>query len=71
MTEQQFCYWLWGFVELMESENPSPRQWQAITDHLNQVFDKKTPDRRVTLNEITNTKPFTPSYRDILPKPVC
>lgn len=43
MTPEQFVYWMQGFAEL-NSDPPSPEQWQAIRDHLNLVFEKKTPD---------------------------
>lgn len=49
MNEQTFCFWLQGFVELTESDGGSPhiseKQWLVIKDHLQLVFDKKTPDR--------------------------
>lgn len=46
MTPEQFCYWLQGFVEMSHGENDgniTPKQWQMITDHLKEVFTKKTP----------------------------
>lgn len=42
MTPEQFAYWLQGFAELTP-DVPSPAQWQAIRDHLQLVFEKKTP----------------------------
>lgn len=48
MTEQQFCYWLQGFVEIMNGQQPNQTQWQVIQDHLKLVFTKVTPDRYTT-----------------------
>lgn len=45
MNIEQFGYWLQGFVELTAGEEPTPRQWQIIKDHLQLVFTKVTPDR--------------------------
>ena len=44
MTQDQFVYWLQGFVELTEVEQPSKAQWAAIKAHLQLVFTKVTPD---------------------------
>ena len=44
MTTEQFAYWLQGFAEL-NADQPSAEQWQSIRDHLNLVFEKKTPVR--------------------------
>jgi hypothetical protein len=46
MTDQQFVYWLQGFVELQETDRPSEQQWTIIKDHLQLVFSKETPNRR-------------------------
>jgi len=44
MTEQQFCYWLQGFVEMTQENNvPTTQQWAMIRDHLATVFNKVTP----------------------------
>ena len=44
MTEQQFCYWLQGFVEMHPIDNmPTPQQWSMIKEHLATVFNKVTP----------------------------
>lgn len=45
MTPERFCDWLQGFVELIETDSISEKQWLVIKDHLKLVFDKKTPDR--------------------------
>ena len=43
MTQEQFIYWLQGFVELSQGEMPTPDQWMMICDHLKTVFIKVTP----------------------------
>lgn len=45
MTEQQFVYWLQGFVELNPNAMLTLTQWQIVKDHLAQVFKKETPQR--------------------------
>ena len=47
MKPEYFITWLRGYIEL-DGRIPTPRQWQIIQDHLNLVFDKKTPDRKNT-----------------------
>jgi hypothetical protein len=58
MTPDSFCYWLKGFVELGEPVTLSKKQLQILKDHLDLVFDKKTPDR----SNMTLTPFFLPSY---------
>jgi hypothetical protein len=48
MTAEQFAYWLNGFVELSEWKQPTPEQWKSICEHLGTVFNKVTPDVKVT-----------------------
>jgi len=47
MTPDQFCYWLQGYFELKKTidcrEGATPETMQAIEDHLQLVFEKKTP----------------------------
>ena len=49
MTPENFVYWLQGFFELTENDTQQldERKVQIIRDHLQLVFDKKTPDRKV------------------------
>lgn len=54
MTQDQFVYWLQGFVELTETEQPSKAQWAAIKDHLKLVFTKVTP-------QLGKSLPVTPA----------
>lgn len=42
MDPLQFCYWLQGFAEI-NGAPPTEAQWSAIRDHLQLVFEKKTP----------------------------
>jgi len=44
MQPRDFCYWLKGFFELTSgSVELTPHQSRIIEDHLDLVFDKKTP----------------------------
>ena len=45
MTPEQFCYWLQGFAEITDASQISEKEWLVIVDHLNLVFEKKTPKR--------------------------
>jgi len=45
MSPQDFCYWLQGYLELAGANKVGPQQVQMIKDHLNLVFEKKTPNR--------------------------
>lgn len=51
MNSTDFTYWLQGFVELQDSDTISEKQWLVIKDHLKLVFDKKTPDRSLNLQD--------------------
>lgn len=52
MTPEQFCYWLQGFAEITQTDQcfsgPQPHEWKIITDHLNLVFKKETPNYNIT-----------------------
>lgn len=46
MNPQEFCYWLQGYFELHDEEEPmslTPSQVSVIKDHLKLVFHKVTP----------------------------
>jgi hypothetical protein len=66
MEPLQFCYWLQGFAEI-NGEPPLEAQWQAIREHLQTVFEKKTPKyipRNTTAAPVadsTDWKPVIPS----------
>jgi len=42
MTPEQFAYWFQGFAEL-NSQPPTPEQWQSMREHVATVFKKVTP----------------------------
>lgn len=65
MDADQFCYWLQGFVELTHTPQPSEAQWQAIKDHLQLVFDKKTPQ----YGNAGDFRIATPKISDLLYRP--
>lgn len=52
MEAEAFCYWLQGFFELQHPFQLSNKQVTIIKDHLDLVFQKVTPDRSKTVNEI-------------------
>lgn len=54
MTPEQFTYWLKGFMEIANPTHLTTRQLEIVKDHLDLVFDKKTPDR--------NTVGWTPDW---------
>lgn len=37
-----------GHVELCENKHLNARQFEVMTDHLSLVFNKVTPDRKIT-----------------------
>lgn len=43
ITPEQFVYWLQGFSEISD-KCPTEEQWKIIKDHLQKVFEKRTPD---------------------------
>lgn len=45
MNEQQFAYWLKGFIEMNPEAMITHTQWVILKDHLTQVFKKETPAR--------------------------
>ncbi len=68
MNERDFCYWLKGFFELSEKESGiNSNQVKIIKDHLELVFKKETPDRRIGFLDTVkfNTEPAT------MPKTYC
>jgi len=54
MTSEQFTYWLKGFMEIANPTHLTTKQLEIVKDHLDLVFDKKTPDR--------NTVGWTPDW---------
>ena len=49
MNSRDFCFWLQGYFELVETNNSklTKSQIQVIQDHLKLVFKKETPDRSI------------------------
>ena len=43
MNQDQFAYWLQGFVEMNGGKEPTKAQWKMIKDHLQLCFKKMTP----------------------------
>jgi hypothetical protein len=56
MTPEQFVYWLQGYFELTDDTDRLSRREHIIRDHLNEVFEKRTPDRQIYWT------PETPNY---------
>jgi len=86
MTQENFIYWLNGFLEISDAKKLNEKQVQIIKDHLALVFEKQTPDRtsfgidaQEQINKILGTSPGTGSINNIpntlttqpLPKGIC
>lgn len=52
MSPQDFCYWLQGLLEVGRPASLDSHQIQQIKDHLDLVFEKKTPDRNPLLDNL-------------------
>jgi hypothetical protein len=39
MNNQQFIYWLGGFVDAVGQEGPTPKQWETIVSELNKISE--------------------------------
>jgi hypothetical protein len=75
MSPEQFVYWLQGFMEVADPKELNEKQTQQIKNHLNLVFDKRTPDVSLPVSQtITHTgNPFIINPYDItcnLPDPM-
>jgi len=44
MTPEQFVYWLQGYFELTDDTDRLSKREHIIRDHLNEVFEKRTPN---------------------------
>jgi hypothetical protein len=80
MSPEQFVYWLQGFMEVADPKELNEKQTQQIKNHLNLVFDKRTPDVSLPVSQtITHTgNPFiinpydiTCNLPDLMTTPVC
>ena len=45
MTAEQFVYWLQGYMEIANPSSLGVGETRIIKDHLDLVFNKKTPER--------------------------
>ncbi|MEX5318649.1 hypothetical protein WCE04_04665 [Pseudomonas shirazica] len=59
MTPEQFAYWLNGFAELNGGERPTPEQWKSITEHLQAVFVKVTPQYGLQVGGVAHAQAIT------------
>jgi len=61
MTQEQFIYWLQGYVEI-NGQQPNAEQWEMIKQHLRTVFTKVTTTGYAPNdpNRIGMTKPWNP-----------
>ena len=39
MSNQEFIYWLGGFVSAVDKEGPTTKQWETIVSELNKVAE--------------------------------
>lgn len=49
MDPKEFAYWLQGYFEIEDPKTLDKKQVQIIKDHLDLVFKKVTPSRRVKI----------------------
>lgn len=79
MTPEQFCYWLQGHLEMSGVTTLGEKEVQILKDHLDLVFQKKTPEYWSDLNQQPICSPLgsgvasgvaTVSSRAILDLPV-
>lgn len=47
MNPEAFTYWLKGYFEISDSNHLTSNQVQIIRDHLDLVFAKVTPERKI------------------------
>ena len=45
MNPEQFVYWLQGYFELTDDTDRLSKRERIIRDHLNEVFEKQTPNQ--------------------------
>lgn len=70
MTQEQFIYWLQGFLEISNAQTLNETQIQIIRDHLALVLTKQTSER---WNQPTPTftPPTQPSPYELPNLPIC
>ena len=65
MNSVEFAYWLQGYFELRDNDEPlTAKQVQIIKDHLALVFNKVTPDREAK-TEKEEYPDVRPNLRDV------
>lgn len=70
MTNEQFVYWLQGFMEL--NTEPLTKREQMIKDHLQTVFHKVTPPNPYQNRDLIGKPVGTiEPNRDFLNQPIC
>lgn len=65
MTPENFVYWLQGFLELSHQTSLDETQTKMIRDHLNLVFEKKTPTYFFNVSNESNSIPLDLSHTHI------
>jgi hypothetical protein len=61
MNNQQFIYWLGGFVDAVDKEGPTPKQWETIVSELSKVKEPISfPIGPITRNP---TNPYDPPFK--------
>lgn len=71
ITPEQFCYWLKGFMEVADPSELNCTQTQIIKDHLDEVFNKVTPDRKVIKSELPEGLPEGFKNNDFSSRRLC
>lgn len=72
MTPEQFCYWLQGYLEITTAdERPqhpglTENQRRMISDHLDTVFTKVTPDRKKEKVLLSEKKTQGQKFQDVI-----
>lgn len=67
-----FVWWLHGWSEINGGVPPTPAQWQVINDRLDSVFNKVTPDRKVTVAPVTGALNLSyPVFPNLGPGVIC
>jgi hypothetical protein len=61
MNNQEFIYWLNGFVDAVGEEGPTPKQWETIVSELDKVGEPVLfPVGPITRN---STTPYDPPFK--------
>lgn len=71
MTPENFTYWIQGFFEISDAKKLDETQVQIIKDHLDLVFNKVTPDRKIEHHPQIENYDTLPFEFDLMPKVYC